>query len=57
MVPDHREADGQMDMVATQGTIFLFCNQPLKVQIPIVDQESIAVNRGHRAVPNSAPSS
>ena len=57
MVPDHRAADGRMDKVATQGTVLLLHNQPLKVQILILDQESSAVNRGHTVVPKSVPSS
>jgi len=50
-------AYGQTDMVATQGTIFLICNQPFNVLILILDQESSAVNTGHTVVPRSVPSS
>jgi hypothetical protein len=57
MVLDHRAAAWQTDVVATQGTIFLLCNQPLEVQILTHDQESSAVNRGHTVVPKSVPSS
>ena len=57
MVADHREVDGQTDMVATQGTVSLLCYQPMKVQILILDQDSSAVNRGHTVIPKSVPSS
>lgn len=57
MVADHREVDGQTDVVATQGTIFWNCYWPTKVQILIRDQESSAVNRGHTFVLKSVPSS
>jgi hypothetical protein len=57
MVADHREVDGQTDMVATQGTVSWLCYWPMKVQILTLDQDSSAVNRGHTDVPKSVPSS
>jgi len=46
-----------MDMVATQGTVFLLHNHPLKAQILMLNQDSTAVNTGHCVVPKSVPSS
>jgi hypothetical protein len=47
LIPDHKQADGQMDMVTA------LCKQPIKVRVLIFDQDNSDVNKGDTSAPSS----